>query len=485
MLAEDHVALLDSFPDLAPLIEMLEPVKWYLRLLGVREFRRRVSGLGSSGDARPYDTATHLDRIVDLLPPESLASRRAEADLAAGATMDRWITGWRQQRVALERRAELRGELQAVSQALANVADFLDGRTSVDIDNLEGPFGEYLLPIAHAAARAPRISREKARTDLARTALTAWHLDAAEIQVIHGGHINDTYRVDERYVLQRLNPAVFGNPEALTRNLDRAVAHEGGNLLLAPIPTDANKHVAVSASGDVWRLFPHLPSRNFGTLPEELLNAAGEAFGGFLAAFADFDGEPEPVIEGFHDLGFYLERLDASPVGDVGTTLGTINGLRTKFQPGTPQRVIHGDCKVNNLLFHPTRDAVVAIIDLDTLMWGDPAWDFGDLVRSAFAGSEETNAAMPFCPARFELLARGFLSAYGDVDDIARFAAAPAYMSYMLSVRFLTDHLEGDVYFKVDKRGDNLARARSQLELAEHFATVEDDIADIIERIQR
>ena len=479
ILPPDNAGLIHDYPDLAPLIEMLEPVKWYLRLLGVEEFQRRVSGLGGSGDPRPYDTTTLLDRIVDRIPPESLATRRAEADLSAGASLDGWIAGWREQRLALDRYPELRGELSEVSDALVHVADHLEGRSSVDIDTLGGPFGEYLLPIGSAvAAHKPRIAHGQAAN-----ALENWNLATGAIRAIDSGHINDTYLVDERYVFQRLNRSVFKDPPALMRNLAKVVAHEGGNLLLAPIPTTTGSSYGVDASGEVWRLFPHLPSRNFQNLPEGLLAAAGRAFGGFLATFADFTGELEPVIEGFHDLGYYLGRLDAAPTGDVGATLQEINELRTRFRPGRAQRVIHGDCKVNNLLFHPTRDTVAAIIDLDTLMLGDPAWDFGDLVRSAFAGSEETEAAAAFSRSRFEPLSAGFFSAFGPVDDIDRYAAAPAYMSFMLSVRFLTDHLEGDVYFKVGKRGDNLARARSQLELAKRFMAVESEMASIIDEL--
>ena len=477
ILPRDNAALLHDYPDLAPLIEMLEPVKWYLRLLGVEEFQRRVSGLGGSADPRPYNTATPLDRIVDRIPPESLATRRAEADLAAGASLDRWMAGWREQRLALDRYPGLHRELREVSDALVRVADLLEGRTGIDIDTLGGPFGEYLLPIGNAvAAHNPRIARRQAAN-----VLESWNLATDAIHVIDSGHINDTYLVNERYVLQRLNGSVFQDPEALMRNLASVIAHEGGNLLLSPIATTEGSPYGVDANGEIWRLFPHLPSRNFQNLPDELLGAAGQAFGDFLATFADFAGELEPVIEGFHDLDFYLARLDAALTGDVGSTLDEIHELRTRFRPGEAERVIHGDCKVNNLLFHPTRDAVAAIIDLDTVMLGDPAWDFGDLVRSAFAGSEETEAAAAFSRSRFEPLAEGFFSAFGPVDDVARYAAAPAYMSFMLSVRFLTDHLEGDVYFKVGKRGDNLARARSQLDLAKRFMAVESEMASIIE----
>ena len=479
ILAQDNAVLFRDYPDLAPLIEMLEPVKWYLRLLGVTEFQRRVSGLGSSGAERPYSTTTPLDRIVDRIPPESLATRRAAADLDAGTSMSRWIAGWREQREALERYPDLQSELCDVSDALVGVADFLDGDANVDIGTLGGPFGEYLLPIADVVAN------HKPRSRAAREILTAWNVAPSDIQPIDAGHINDTYLVDDRYVLQRLNRSVFKNPQALMRNLAKAISHEGGNLLLAPVPTIEESPYSVDTDGEIWRLFPHLPSRNFQNLPDELLACAGQAFGGFLATFADFGGEVEEVIEGFHDLAFYLGRLDAAPAGDVGSMLDGINELRSRFRPGEAARVIHGDCKVNNLLFHPRQNEVAAIIDLDTLMLGDPAWDFGDLVRSAFAGSEETEAAAEFSRARFEPLSEGFFSAFGAVDDVEHYAAAPAYMSFMLSVRFLTDHLEGDVYFKVGERGDNLIRARSQLDLAKRFIAVEPTMAGVIEGIQR
>ena len=479
MLPADNATLFQDYPDLARLIEMLEPVKWYLRLLGVREFERRVSGLGSSGAARPYTTTTPLDRIVDRIPPESLATLRAAADLDEGMSMDPWIAGWRQQRDALERHPDLLGELRDVSDSLVGVADFLDGNPNVDLGSLGGPFGEYLLPIADVAAN----HEPRSATTRIHRILDAWNVQSSAVRTIDAGHINDTYRVDDRYVLQRLNRSVFQHPEALMRNLDKAIAHEGGEMLLAPITTTEGSPYGVDASGDIWRLFPHLPSRNFQSLPDELLSPAGRAFGAFLATFANFAGELEPVIEGFHDLGFYLQGLDAAPTGDVGATLNEINELRSRFRPGKPQRVVHGDCKVNNLLFHPTRDTVAAIIDLDTLMLGDPAWDFGDLVRSAFAGSEETEASAEFSRSRFERLSNGLFSAFGPVDDVDRYATAPAYMSFMLSVRFLTDHLEGDVYFKVGRRGDNLARARSQLDLAKRFVAVGPEMTAIIEDI--
>lgn len=151
---EDRAAI-DAYPSLAPLVEMLEPVKWYSRLLGTANMTRRMNGLGGDAEPRPYDADTPLTRLVDRVAPESLASRRAEADLAAGRCMARWITGWQAQREALRDYPHLRAELDAPSQALAILADIVAGdasaRRPAATRALAGPFGEWLLPVALAA----------------------------------------------------------------------------------------------------------------------------------------------------------------------------------------------------------------------------------------------------------------------------------------------------------------------------------------------
>lgn len=139
---------------LTPLVEMLEPVKWYRRLMGDANFTRRVNGLGGDAEPRPYNAATPLDRLVDHLPPESVASRRAEADLAAGRSMRDWIAGWRAQREALAGLPQWREELGAASEALAAIADIVAGESDAAATPLAGPFGEYLLPVAYAVDAA-------------------------------------------------------------------------------------------------------------------------------------------------------------------------------------------------------------------------------------------------------------------------------------------------------------------------------------------
>ena len=149
ILPEDGAALA-AYADLAPLIEMLEPVKWYRRLLGDANFTRRANGLGGDTETRPYDATTPLNRPVDRIAPESWPSRRAEADWAAGRSMRRWIGRWRAQRAALDQHPTLQADLGAASAALATIADIVAGESHADPTPLAGPFGEYLLPIAYA-----------------------------------------------------------------------------------------------------------------------------------------------------------------------------------------------------------------------------------------------------------------------------------------------------------------------------------------------
>ena len=311
-------------------------------------------------------------------------------------------------------------------------------------------------------------------TDTAAAAaiLRDWPVPPAKVVPLAAGHINDTYIVDspsspDRFVLQRVNKRVFRRPRTVMRNIAKALAHDRTGLLVAPLPTATGEPFVEDAAADLWRLYPFVPSRCFQDLPEDLIAPAGAAFGQFHAAFADFNDSLEPAIDGFHDLGRFLAAFDATPTTpDAAAARRQVDALRDAFAPTTGQQVIHGDGKVNNLLFHPTENTVVAIIDLDTLMVGDPAWDFGDLARSVFIGAEEAAGARPLSLARFERLCQGFAAAHPEIDDPARYASAPAYMSFMLAVRFLTDHLQGDRYFKVRQRGDNLPRALAQLQLA-------------------
>ena len=304
------------------------------------------------------------------------------------------------------------------------------------------------------------------------------------IRPLPGGHVNRTYALgdavgNDRFVLQCINGHVFTNPEGVMRNLSKLLARHAG--IVAPIPTHAGSLWAADEAGELWRLFPFVDGRNLQELPDTLAEPAGLAFGGFHAAVAGMHDELEPVIDGFHDLPRYLEALwDAAP--DASAEVDFV-AARDAFRFPEVRAVIHGDCKVNNLLFHPEEPRVTHLIDLDTAMHGHPAWDFGDLVRSVASGAEEAGAAPDISLTTFERVARGFAQGAGAIADPKAFAAAPGHMSFMLGVRFLTDHCTGDRYFRVAWRGQNLERARSQLDAARRFDALEAAFEDILRHV--
>ena len=306
--------------------------------------------------------------------------------------------------------------------------------------------------------------------------------DAAGLGVrpLPGGHVNRTFAVgNDRFVLQCINGHVFTNPEGVMRNLAKLLPHHAG--IVAPIPTREGPLWATDEAGELWRLFPFAEGRNLQELPDALVEPAGFAFGGFHAAVAGMDDELEPVIDGFHDLARYLEAFrDAAPEPSADVDFVA---ARAAFRFPDVGAVIHGDCKVNNLLFHPEEPRVTHLIDLDTAMRGHPAWDFGDLVRSVASGAEEAGSALHVSLETFERVARGFARGAGGIVDPKAFAAAPGHMSFMLGVRFLTDHCTGDRYFRVSHRGQNLERAHSQFDAARRFDALETAFEDVLQHV--
>ncbi|MDZ7669215.1 MAG: aminoglycoside phosphotransferase family protein [Gammaproteobacteria bacterium] len=326
-------------------------------------------------------------------------------------------------------------------------------------------------------------------SDAARRALAAWlsAADAAVLSPLGNGHINDTWLVEtaaSRFVLQRISAAVFADPRGVADKVARVVSHlRGGGRVNVPelLPTAAGNPWLEDAGG-VWRLWEFVAG---GRTLERLTRpaqaeAAGAAFGHFQRALADFGVAVADPIPGFLCLQHYLAELDTvlaaavtdRAVDDLLAAVATRTDLRGLFEDR--DRLVHGDCKVNNLLFHPDRAEVVCVLDLDTVMCGHWAWDFGDLARSAAARGERFGER--FDVALFAAAARGFTAAAGIPVDRDALLLAPRYVALMLGVRFLTDHLRGDRYFKVAARGDNLARARAQLALLEDMEAREADL---------
>lgn len=331
----------------------------------------------------------------------------------------------------------------------------------------------------------------------ARDALAAWSVPPdATLTPLGDGHINDTWLVSAngaRRVLQRINPAVFPDPAGVAAKVAAVVAHlrrqatQGATAPPVPalLTTPAGAAWHQDGTG-VWRLWEYVAgTRTLQALTTTAqAHAAGMAFGRFQRALADMaESVPDPIPQ-FMRLGHYLADLDA--------LLGRLSGypaaltplleivearrdLATAFAAG--DRLVHGDCKVNNLLFRGDADEVAAIVDLDTVMRGHWGWDFGDLVRSAAARGTR------FDEARFAALAAGFLAGSGVRPEPQLLVLAPRYVTLMLAVRFLTDHLRGDRYFKVTARGENLARARAQFDLLLAMEAAEPEMRRVASRL--
>jgi len=327
----------------------------------------------------------------------------------------------------------------------------------------------------------------------ARRALEAgWFDEQPAATPLGEGHINDTLLVtapSQRFVLQRINRAVFRDPSVVTENLDRIRAHlrtRAPGLIPELVLTRDGASAHVDKTGNWWRLWRFVEGARSmsATTDPAIAAAAGAAFGRFQKLLSDLEEPPlPPTIPGFLELPAYLAEFDKVAGSDPDTAvdlafIDTQRPLAEKYLQVTGY--IHGDCKLNNLLFHSERPEVVSVLDLDTVMLGHWAWDFGDLVRSLFMGTTFMGATdrsdLERLAALFEAVVRGFVSESEQSPGVAELVVAPRYVAFMLGVRFLTDHLRGDVYFKVNGPGENLQRANEQFDLVRRLASAENDL---------
>jgi hypothetical protein len=343
---------------------------------------------------------------------------------------------------------------------------------------------------------------DPARVAVPPDVLAAWDLPASRCRIVAAGegNINTSLFVGIggrwRHLLQRLNRQVFPDPIAIVRNQVHVITHLSARAPGFVVPlerTRAGEWFYVDGDGEIWRLQPFREhSRSVASLAgTDEAHAAARAFGRFQALARDLSPDRIAVaIPHFHDLGHQLVRFDAC-VAQAPTRLEHaaaecqfVSARRHLADCDGPSGIIHADCKVSNVLFDATSARAIAVVDLDTVMHGRRAWDFGDLVRSALSGNERdapSRMSVPICRA----LAAGFMAGAGDtIASEAGFrealADAPRYMTFMLGVRFLIDHLEGDRYFRQRAPGDNLRRARYQFALVQSLEHARDMLARVL-----
>jgi hypothetical protein len=327
---------------------------------------------------------------------------------------------------------------------------------------------------------------------------------AIRIERLGHGHIHDTFLAEvaggaRRVVLQRLHTGIFREPERLMQNLVRVTAHLHAKLAregaadrerraLTLVPARDGRSFHRDADGGFWRCTAFVErARALETAadPREAFEAA-RAFGRFAAALADLPGPPLfEVIPHFHDLPHRLAALEAAlrddPEGRARAVAEEAEAARAGAERvagalarvgALPRRTVHNDCKLNNALLDETSGEGLCVIDLDTAMEGSVLADFGDLVRTAAcpAAEDERDLSRVCVDAPlFEALAHGYLDGTGALLEPAERAALPLagpLLALETGVRFLTDHVAGDVYFRIHRPDHNLDRARAQLRLA-------------------
>lgn len=326
------------------------------------------------------------------------------------------------------------------------------------------------------------------------------------------GLINRTLQVrdgDRSHVLQRLNTAVFRAPGVLMRNCNVVGAHLGREraagrydyAVLGLVPTLAGLPALTLDDGSWWRMYDYLPdTRTHDTADDPALaHEAGRAFGAFARALAGVPAhDVGEVIPAFHDpqsrYAAFRRALAADRVGraaqceaECAAAAGyadIVEAWRRLKAGGLASRIVHNDSKLNNLLFDAAGRAV-CVIDLDTVMPGSPLFDFGDLARTLASPVDENSTELSRVVVRhdmFAALASGYVEGCGDaLDELERMnlVLGARLITGIMALRFLTDHLDGDRYFRVGHPHHNLDRARNQLTL---FAAL-GDAADVLQTL--
>ncbi|OOQ59537.1 phosphotransferase enzyme family protein [Mucilaginibacter pedocola] len=344
--------------------------------------------------------------------------------------------------------------------------------------------------------------------------------DAFELVPFGSGHINDTYRVKtpangRDYLLQKINDYVFKDVDGLmnnmlyvTNHLKQKVAKAGGDPdkeVLTLIPCNNGLYYCRDAEGGYWRMTTFLHNTKSYDLVTTGNQAyqGGMAFGRFQYLLCDMSAAMlVDTIPNFLNIEFRLQQLaDAirhNAAGrlekvkpEVDFLLSRADGMRDILQWGRagilPLRITHNDTKFNNILLDE-HDNIQCVIDLDTVMPGYVAYDFGDAIRSIISTAAEDEAnldAIQLNIPLFEEFTKGYLNqtiSFLSEQELKSLIKGVLLLPYMQAVRFLTDYLNGDVYYKIHSPNHNLQRTLAQMQLLKMLELNKVKLTAIIER---
>ena len=317
------------------------------------------------------------------------------------------------------------------------------------------------------------------------------------------GHINDTLKVttengEPKYVLQRINHLIFTNVDMLQNNIQVVTSHIRKKLeakgetdidrkVLTFLPTKDGK-LYYSDGDSYWRVCLFIPnSKSYEEVTPELSYEAGKAFGDFQTMLADLpEGSLGETIPNFHNMEFRLQQFHDAIRSNAAGRLEEVKDLVDEIEKRAEamciqerlyregklkKRTNHCDTKVNNILFDANSDQVLCVIDLDTVMPGFVLSDIGDFIRTAGnTGAEDdenldnVNVNIPI----FQAYTKGYMEkakAFLTPIEIRMLPYGGRLLTYMQTVRFLTDYLNGDIYYKIHSPKHNLIRAKAQFKL--------------------
>lgn len=340
-----------------------------------------------------------------------------------------------------------------------------------------------------------------------------------EVAPLGAGHINDSYKVvadGKEYVMQRINHAIFKNVPELQNNIKRVTAHIRTKLtekgvtdidrrVLNLIPAQDGKLYYKDEEGNYWRVMDFIKdSKSFESITPALAEKAGEAFGEFQSMLADMPGGPlYETIPNFHNMESRLETFRESVKKNAAGRLSEVQNLVDEIEKRAeemvmpeklhregklPKRTNHCDTKVNNVMFDKDGKEVLCVVDLDTVMPGYVLSDFGDFMRTGANNGEEDDTNLDNVSINldiFEAYTNGYLKTAGgfltDVE-IENLPLGAKLLTYMQTVRFLTDYLDGDTYYKIKGPKHNLERSLAQFKLLQSMEENYDKMKEIVKK---
>lgn len=344
--------------------------------------------------------------------------------------------------------------------------------------------------------------------------------ETGTIRPLKIGHINDSFIIDSKnpgepsYFLQKINHNIFKDVAGLQRNIQLVTDHlrkklsEKGETdldkkVLRLIPTKEGELFYKDANGDYWRIYINIENtHSYDAITPELAYKAGEAFGDFQCMLSDIDTtQLIETIPDFHNMEFRLQQFHDAVAADAAGRLAETQWMADEIEKRaeemcSPQRLFregklvkrinHCDTKVNNMLFD-VNDDVTCIVDMDTVMPGFVLSDFGDFMRTGANTGAEDDENLDNVGINleiFEAYTKGYLKKATFLSDVEleNLAFGAKLLSYMQTVRFYTDYLNGDTYYKIQSPHHNWQRTKAQFKLLQSQEENYEKMKEIVQK---